>query len=368
MQQSIRITSAALAHSDSDSILRGVLDPASLNTLQVAPYQRDIQSHAKVRDIMRGFSTPGGVPDIELGMRGHRFTESGGNFFLHDAIYIIDGLQRRTAALEVIKQGIRPRLGVAIHFDTVEPWERKRFELLNTHRTKVSSNLLIRNSAAENPAIKMLKDLTHDSSFALAERVAWGQTKKRGELISGQLLLSTVCRLHRRLGPGLSGSRYDELSSGLETLMPRIGRSVLRDNVKLYWEILDKCFNVRGVEIAHAARHLKGGFLTVLAKVFADHSDFWHDTQLRVSTDQRRRLANFPIDDPTISRLCGSNGQAQTALCIYLTQHMNKGRSSRRLKPYDEPEYVDQDEDSSPLLPFVPARQPETGFVSHARN
>jgi hypothetical protein len=356
MQPSIRITSAALAHSDSDSILRGVLDPASLNTLQVAPYQRDIQSHAKVRDIMRGFSTPGGVPDIELGMRGHRFTESGGNFFLHDAIYIIDGLQRRTAALEVIKNGITPRLGVAIHFDTVERWERKRFELLNTHRTKVSSSLLIRNSAADNPAIKMLRDLTHDSSFALADHVAWGQKKKRGELISGQLLLSTVCRLHRRLGPGLSGSRYDELSSGLETLMPRIGRSVLRDNVKLYWEILDKCFNVGGVEIAHAARHLKRGFLTVLARLFADHQDFWHDTQLSISTDQRRKLAKFPIDEPTISRLCGSNGQSQTTLFIHLTDHMNKGRSSRhRLKPYEMPVY-DEDEDSSPLLPFIPAR------------
>jgi hypothetical protein len=214
----------------------------------------------------------------------------------------------------------------------------------------------------------MLRDQTQDSSFALANRVSWDQQKKRGELISGQLFLRSVCRLHRRLGPGLSASRYDELSIGLEKLMAHIGRSVLRNNIRLYWETIDECFNVRGVKIAHAAPHLKGAFLTVLATLFADHEDFWHDTQLRVSTDQRRRLANFPIDDPTISRLCGSNGQAQTALCIYLTQHMNKGRSSRRLKPYDEPEYVDQDEDSSPLLPFVPARQPETGFVSHARN
>ena len=82
MQQSIRITSAALAHSDSDSILRGVLDPASLSTLLVAPYQREPQSHAKVRDIMRGFTTPARVLDIELGMRGHSFTQVGGDFFL----------------------------------------------------------------------------------------------------------------------------------------------------------------------------------------------------------------------------------------------------------------------------------------------
>jgi hypothetical protein len=152
----------------------------------------------------------------------------------------------------------------------------------------------------------------------------------------------------------LSRSRYDELSTGLQTLMPRIGRSVLRDNIRLYWETIDECFNVRGVEIS--APYLKGAFLTVLARLFADHKDFWHDTQLSVSTDQRRKLAKFPIDEPTISRLCGSNGQSQTTLFIHLTDHMNKGRSSRhRLKPYEMPVY-DEDEDSSPLLPFIPAR------------
>jgi hypothetical protein len=355
MQQSIRITSAALARTDTDIILRGVLDSASLSALKVAGYQREIQSRTGIRKIMTGFTTRGGVPNVELGMRGHSFTQAGGDFLLHDATYIIDGLQRWAAALEVIEQAVTPRLGVTIHFDTVEPWERKRFELLNTHRTRVSWNVRIRNSAADNTAIKMLTDLTHDSSFALAERVTWDQQKKRGELISGKLFLRSVCRLHRRLGPGLSASRYDELSIGLEKLMAHIGHSVLRNNTRLYWETIDECFNVRGVEMAHVAPHLKGGFLAVLARLFADHQDFWHDTQLSVSTDQRRRLAKFPIDDPTISRLCGSNEYGQTELYIHLTDHMNKGRSSRRLKPYKMPVY-DEDEDSSPLLPFIPAR------------
>jgi hypothetical protein len=122
MQRSIRITSAALARTDTDIILRGVLDSASLSALKVAGYQREIQSRTGIRKIMTGFTTRGGVPNVELGMRGHSFTQAGGDFLLHDATYIIDGLQRWAAALEVIEQGGTPRLGVTIHFDTAVGW------------------------------------------------------------------------------------------------------------------------------------------------------------------------------------------------------------------------------------------------------
>jgi hypothetical protein len=273
--QPIKITKAALADSgNNDIILRGVIDAASLASLKVGSYQRSVQPRNYVRNIMRGFENPGGVPGIEVGMRGHSFTQVEGAFFLHDPIYIIDGLQRRAAALEALKNGIQPKLGVIIHFDSHEPWERKRFALLNANRAKVSSSVLIRNLAAENSAIAMLKDLSLDSSFPLGNRVSWDQRMKRGHLIQGQMFLKAVAQLHRRLGHGLISSRHVEMSAGLEELMGRVGRTLLRDNIKQFWEIIDECFNVRGGEIGSAAPHLKRGFLSVLAPVLADHQNF----------------------------------------------------------------------------------------------
>jgi hypothetical protein len=335
IKQPVVITKAALDDvGNRDIVLRGVIDPPSLSSLLVGKYQRGVQAGKYLQGIMRALENTGGVPAITLAMRGHSFTKGRGDFFLHDDIYIIDGLQRLAAAREVLKSGTQPRLGVMIHFDTTEAWERERFELLNTNRVMVAPSVLIRNLAEENAAIKMIRDLSDDSSFALTDRVSWDQRMKRGQLITGQTLLKTVWRLHQRTEPGLGTRRYAEMGSGLEKVMQRIGRDVLRENIKQFWEILDECFNVRGVETAGSAPHIKGGFVSVLAKVFADHQNFWTDSELTVSSDLRGKLALFPINDPYISRLCGGSGQAQVTLRYHIVEHINRGKRSGRLKEF----------------------------------
>jgi hypothetical protein len=346
MKQAIKITKAALDDWGSNIILRGVIDPASLATLKVDSYQRGVQPKSYIRQIMKGFGNSGGVPDIELGMRGHSFTEADGDFFLHDATYVIDGLQRRTAALEVLKGGIQPKLGVMIHFDTTVEWETERFELLNRNRTKVSSSVLIRNLAQKNPAIKMLFELGMDSSFALHNRICWDQRMKRGQIIYGQVVLKTMARLHRRFGQGLASSRYAEVSAAMEKLMMKVGRTTLRDNVIRFWELLDEAFNLRGVEIASAAPHIKGGFLKVLARVLADHQDFWDDSRLVISSDLRRKIGQFAINDPSMSRLCGASGQALNELYYHFVEHINSGKRTRRLKKFEVVELLTDDDES----------------------
>jgi hypothetical protein len=364
VQQPIKIAKAALADWGNDHIiLRGVIDPASLAALKVGNYQRGAQPR-NVRGIMQGFTHAGGVPDIELGMRGLSFTQAEGNFLLYDPIYIIDGLQRREAALDVLKNGIQPKLGVRIHFDTTEPWERKRFELLNANRTKVSSSVLIRNLAADNSAIKMLKDLSLDPFFPLANRVSWDQRMKTGQFVHGGMFLKTIAQIHHRLAPGLASSRYTEMSAGLEELMGRVGRTVLRDNITQFWEIIDECFNVRGVEVASAAPHLKSGFLSVLAKIFADHQNFWNDTNLTVSSDLRRKLALFPINDPNISRLCGASGQTQVWLYYQIVDHINHRKRSRRLKKFDVPGYIGEEDTSVPTSRLAAGQAEDPGIVA----
>jgi hypothetical protein len=353
MKESIKITKAALAdRGNGDIILRGVIDPASLPSLLVGNYQRGVQPRNYLRGIMKGFENSGGVPDIALGMRGHSFTEAEGNFFLHDPIYIIDGLQRQTAALEALKNGIQPKLGVTIHFDTTEVWETKRFELLNMNRAKVAAGVLIRNLSKDNPAIKMLYDLGLDSSFALANRVSWDQRMERGQIIQDQVLLKAVAQLHRRLGPGLTSGRHAVMSAGLEKLMDRIGPNTLRDNIKRYWDVLDECFNVRGIEIASAPPYTKGGFLKTMSKVFADHQDFWTDSTFTIPSDLRRKLRLFKIHEPTTARLCGSSGVAQTQLYFLIVTHLDRGKRNRRLKKFDFPEFMGAErEDDEEAVP-----------------
>lgn len=88
-------------------------------------------------------------------------------------------------------------------------------------------------------------------------------------------------------------------------------------------------------EIGSAAPHLKRGFLSVLATVFADHQNFWNDTKLTVSSDLRRKLALFKINDPSISHLCSAFGQARVLLYYHIVEHLNHGKRSRRLKKFD---------------------------------
>src|ERR1035441_4845376 len=190
--QVVKVTCAALADSGGgDIILRGLIDPSSLSSLLVDPkYQRGVHSRKHTRDIMSGIPGRGSVPDIELGMRGHSFTEAGGDFFLHAPPYIIDGLQRTSAALEVLELGTQPRIGAMIHFDTDFAWENRRFGILNGSRIAVSPNIQIRNLVDQNKAVKLMLSLSESPVFVLCKRICWNQKMKRTELIHGKVMLT----------------------------------------------------------------------------------------------------------------------------------------------------------------------------------
>ncbi len=100
-QQEIRIVAAALDEWEGGKIiLRGVIDPASLRYLQVAPYQREILPESKIKDLANVMVKGDSLPDIEVGLRGQDFqTMPDGTMLLKNAVYIIDGLQRTTAAV-----------------------------------------------------------------------------------------------------------------------------------------------------------------------------------------------------------------------------------------------------------------------------
>lgn len=347
MTESVKLTNAALDEIGADIVIRGVIDPSSLGKLQVAPYQREILAINSIRELAAAIRE-GGVPDICLGMRGGQYMEREGAFYLQDAVYIIDGLQRRTAALEILRSGELPHLGATVYCNTDEKRERDMFRKLNMSRAKLSPNVLLRNEKYENEFVAMLFELCKDSSFVLHHKVSWDQRMKRGELMTAIGILKVVGRLHSRFRGGLLESSHAILSANMATLMQRLGRKVVRDNIKHYWQTIDEMYDIRNVTFKEGAGYLRQTFNIVLARVFASHEDFWNDAEFKISIDLKRKLSLFPITDPHVASLCSSTGPSKDILYNLFVQHINSGRRSRRLKPFmelDEPDSEEMNDD-----------------------
>jgi hypothetical protein len=345
MSDSVKVIKAALDDAGgNDIILRGVVDPASLSDLKIDTYQREILPMSKIKDLALALKT-GSVPDIELGMRGGDFREREGNFYLQDSVYIIDGLQRRTAALELMKQGLIPRLGATVHFNTDFKSEQEMFRKLNVLGVKLSANVLLRNERETYPVIEMLIRLCHDSSFTLHDRVSWEQRMKRDQLIGGIRVLHTAVKQHSRFLPSSMGTRehrgsYTQLADEFNKVMTKLGRNVVRENIKRFWEVLDGCFNVQSVVYSAHAPYLNKGFLSTLARVFADHRNFWADASFACSAELRKKLSLFPLQDPYVASLCSSSGPSLKILYQMIVDHINSGKRQHRLVRFDQADFV----------------------------
>lgn len=329
---------------DDDIVLRGVVDPESLKKIRVASYQREVLS-GKNQDELRDAILSGAVmPDIELGVRGARMREPGDNvFFLLDKTFVIDGLQRITAAVEamIMNPDMFPRQGALIHFNTTEAWERKRFAILNTKRAKLSPNILIRNHRSDSKVVSQLINMTGtDKSFALYKRICWNQRMRRGDLLTAMTFVKVIGRLHIHLGPG-GNSNVDAIVQGLDQIMEETGPNVFRQNIRTLFEIVDECWDVRHVQYRERASYLNFTFLKVLAQLFSRHPIFWDGKRLAVKAADRRKLKLFPITDPSIKDLTGSSGAGDRILYEIMVRHMNSGRRIRHLIPRDFKEPID---------------------------
>lgn len=354
MSDSVKVVKAALddggGGADGDIVLRGVIDAASLANLKVDSYQREILPMSKIKDLATALRT-GKVPDIELGMRGGNYLEREGVFYLQDEVFIVDGLQRTSAAKELLKQGLIPRLGATVHFNTDFKSEQDMFRKLNVLGVKLSANVLLRNEREAFESVEMLYRLCRDSSFTLYNRVTWEQRMKRDHLVGGIRLLHTAIQQHIRFTELPSDKErrgnYAELASTFDKMMLKIGRNTVRENVKRYWEVLDECFNVRGVSYSTRAPHLNKGFLTTIARVFANHRNFWADSTFVCSAELRKKISTFKILDPYIASLCCSSGPSLKGLYSLIIEHIDSGKRKHRLIHFDKAEtFVDDDEDN----------------------
>jgi hypothetical protein len=329
----IKVLSGALDElTEGQIVLRGVIDPASLRGLLKPDYQRETLREATIEGLMKAFRDgTGRVPDVELAIRGERYgcTDSAGTYTITGDVYIIDGLQRISAARQFVHDGGKPLVGAMLHFGTTEEWERERFDILNMRRTKLSPNVLLRNRAAQCPSLCRLHDLCTDESFVLCQRVSWSQYMRREELLTALSFLKTVMRLHSKFGAG----RYHAVSGlrqALPPMMASVGHTTMIENVKTFFELLDGTWGIRGILYKDRATHLKHGFLFALADVISAHPAFWSGKSLHIDRDMQKKIGQFGLNDPSV-RVMACSGSSVGLLNRLIVDHINSGRRTRRL-------------------------------------
>lgn len=336
-QGTVRLLNAGLDERDGEVIAHGWLDLESMNLLRVDDYQREVLSITSGKRGTLRTAVEEGVrlPDIMLGMRGQRVSFPKGSSIcnLLDKVYIVDGLQRvfalKSHAERFPEQAKHLRIGAEVRFGTDKEIERELFNKLNTCRTPVSPNVILRNLRDKHPGVLTLYGLCHtDKDFALYERVCWNQRMTRQELITAMMLAKAARTLHNS---GSRGERGSEIAGTLDTCAKNSGLHTFRTNVVEFFDVLDSCWGVRTIEYNQAATHLRGNFLLVLAKLFNMHYDFWKENNLFVESSLKRKLKTFPVLDPEISRLCSAGTMALPILSNYLLEHMNKGKRTGRL-------------------------------------
>ena len=354
----VKLFNAALddaVDSPAGVVLRGALDLATLQRLLHDDYQREAQPISSQGRILDALQNGSRLPDVDLGMRGDTFETRDGCFYLKDPTFIIDGVQRISTIIHYLS--LQPqasvRIGATIHLNTTKEWERDRFRKLNSWRNKLSPNILLRNMQETNPAVQMLYNLsTADRVFPLHCRVSWSQKMTKDELISALTFAKVVLALH---GHKVSAHRthVEDIGEGLEKLVSAIGIQAVRENIRIFFELIDTCWGIKSVQYKQGAIYMRAQFLTVLARILSDHHDFWQDAaekRLFVANPIKRKIAQFGIGDPEVVRLAGSAGSARQILYILMRDHINKGKTTKRLSPRpsaSSAEQEDDDEESS---------------------
>ncbi len=333
MAYKLKVFNGALDEFDRNIVLRGVIDPATFSDIRVGEYQREEGTLSELGNLIAAIKTGQQLPDIEVGVRGQNYSDRNGAFYIEHDCYVVDGLQRLTAAKRVRLEDptANIRLGALFHFGSNEAWERERFKVLNMQRRKVSPNILLRNEKDDSLSMQALINMTtSDKEFVLRDRVAWGQKMGRGELITALTLVKTLGMLHTHFGPGLS-VKVEELVKSTDKTMEVLGPNVWRANVRTFFTTIEATFGLTAIAFRDLSPQIKGGFLRALAKTFADHQNFWSDNRLKIERSDLDKLRQFPVRDPGIISLVNGAGQVNAMLYARIVQHMNSGRKKNRL-------------------------------------
>lgn len=335
----LKMFSAALDEEGDDIVLRGTIDPDTLDAVKADTYQREIGPAHKIESISKALAKRA-VPDILLGMRGGNYDEKSGAFICTDPVFVIDGFQRLTAARLVVSRGARPILGAKLLFNTSREFEKEMFETLSQTATRISPNILLRNKRDKLLVIALVHDVTtNEEGFPLRGRVCWSQSMKRDHLLTATTICKTMGSLHAHFGSGNYAS-IDPLALSMQAVMDKIGKANYRTNMLAFFGIMEECWGISRVVYKAPCAALRGTFMRALARVLGEHEQFWNEKRLVLTAPQRKKLASFPIADPSVADICGGGGAAGGILFDLLVRHFDsskRGGSANKLTAWPEP-------------------------------
>ncbi len=321
-------------------VLRGNVDPTCLQHLQIdSSYQREELTPKKIEALAEAFRMGEILPDIDLGMRGDDCIEypyESGTWRLSGRIYIIDGQQRRAGALLAMDDGVLPRVGAVVHFNTSRAWERDRFDRLNLFQTKLGANVVLRNLAADegNTAARMILQLSRNADFQLNGRVQWSQNMAPAHVITGRNLLLTVARLHAHMGPGRSNGSA-EIVDGLQKIAENCGISTMRANIIRFFELIDEVWGIPNFDEGFNRADitwLKHRFVYALAAFLSDHYNYWDDGRLVIDEPTIARLRKIDPISRIISGWVKGGQEGSASMFLHLVTIVGKSRR-KKLEP-----------------------------------
>ena len=98
-----------------------------------------------------------------------------------------------------------------------------------------------------------------------------------------------------------------------------------------FFQDINDIWGITNVTFKGKATFLKYGFLGALAQVLSDYRQFWTGERLYIKQDYKRKLATFPLNDPTVMQLGSIGRDTNLVLKRLLIDHLNKGRRTGRL-------------------------------------
>lgn len=333
----VKLKNAGLSEVDGEIIAQGFIDPESMRQLKIGDYQREFlhrPTSGRLSQIERALNDGVRLPSIVLGMRGQSFSSKGDTMLLEDNCYIVDGLQRVFTCLRFAEnhpdQAQNLVLGVEVRFNTTPESEKKLFHALNSFRTGMSGNVLLRNMRDENKAVLTIYGLSmSEPTSPIYKKVQWNQRMQRGELFSAIMMIAVGHALHTRSASASNGA-VTAIATTLDNLIDETyGYGDFRANMRTFFEVMDDCFSYSSIEFVQKATVIKGNFLTAIAKLFAGHTNFWNGSRLHVNAELRKKLASFPTDDLEVMRLASAGRMAMPILYKLLEDHMNKGKRTK---------------------------------------
>lgn len=347
----IRLINHAIDQDDEGNVIfRAVIDPGFLHLIRIdraagaaaGGYQREEAKPETITSCAQSMIAGAKVPDVILGMRGQRYVEDGGAMWLRDPVYAIDGQQRIASAKRAMEIDpiFRPRLGATVYIPTLRSWEGQQFEILNTVKNKMPPGVHLLRGREQHEAINTLYLLTLDRDFALHSAVRWDQGRTAQHLLGAMTYMKAAIVLHQHaLG------RHMLHVSGPETVRTalrhyELGVGALRDNVRTFFEAIDKAWGIRQHTARHRVSWLRENFLIAFAAMLSQNLDFWtgdRGERLQISGADIRKLAGFDFDNPNIIALTGGGSQARRSLVLEIEAHLDSGRRTQRLRKRGAP-------------------------------